>query len=459
MKGLLLLLLTLSLPLQAQPSWPSPGAQEWSDSWYQLLWDLGIGDEQPQTPERAQALAERFVRIQAELRDTDPAPGLATLGRLHSGPELAAWARAQTPDYDAFRRLRAALAQEQKLANLPRPDFAAISGLSLGQAHPDLVKLRRLLAARLGETLPPQLEKRAVWDPPLTDALRRFQSRTQLPASGHLSPATIDALQMDNQRRLAAIRFSLRQWLQLPAKMNGDAILVNLPHYQLLALRDQSIQLVLPVIVGAPDTPTPRLNSRFASITLNPSWTPPWSIIRGELLPAYQRDPHSLKRKGFELINPRTPQAEPLSWNKVPAGELSTLLSTYQLRQRPGSNNALGKARLNLVNSRAIFLHDTPEKRLFRRSQRALSHGCIRIQDIDLLLDYLGRNIPPQHRQRLKQAQSEGITLTQSIGTTANVYIVYMPAWPHGEHGATIVPDIYNLIQVEKTAIFNRVST
>ncbi|BDY05937.1 L,D-transpeptidase family protein [Ferrimonas sp. YFM] len=446
MRSLILLLLTLSLPLQGQPLWPAPGQAPWADHWYQLLVDLQFSAERPADAAQANLASERLVRFQASLQGRSPDPTLQKLTQIGSADELQAWVNGIAPSYQAFERLRAALHEELKLASLPRPDFTEISAYSLGQAHKELVPLRRLLAARLGETLPPHLVNRDVWDPPLIDALRRFQRESQLPESGRLTPETIAALSMDNQARLAAIRFSLRQWLQLPPKLSGDAILVNLPHYQLMALEGKKVHMVLPVIIGAPETPTPRFNSRFSTVTLNPSWTPPWSIIRGELLPAYRRDSNSLKRQGFELIDPKTPGSLPLPWQSVAPGQLPDLLSQYQLKQKPGSNNALGTARLNLVNSNAIFLHDTPNRKLFRRSQRALSHGCIRIQDIDRLLSYLERNIPLPERQKLQYAKKSRDSFTQRLGTTAKVYIVYMPAWPKGDNGASIAADIYNLI-------------
>ncbi|WP_028110262.1 L,D-transpeptidase family protein [Ferrimonas futtsuensis] len=445
MRSLLLLLLTLSLPLQGQTLWPAPGSAPWADHWYRILVDLEFSPALPEDATQAFRASERLVRFQASLRGVSPDPVLEALAQASSPAELQTWVSGIAPSYQAFERLRAALHEEQKLADLPRPDFTDIRTFSLGQSHPELVPLRRLLAARLGDTLPPHLINRDVWDPPLIDALRRFQRESQLPASGRLTADTIDALSLDNEERLAAIRFSLRQWLQLPPQLSGDAILVNLPHYQLMALEGKRVHMVLPVIIGAPDTPTPRFNSRFSSVTLNPSWTPPWSIIKGELLPAYRRDSNSLKRQGFELIDPKSPNS-PLPWKNVAPGQLPGLLSQYQLKQRPGSNNALGSARLNLVNSNAIFLHDTPNQKLFLRPQRALSHGCIRIQNIDRLLAYLERNIPLPERQKLQYAKKSRDSFTQSLGNTAKVYIVYMPAWPKGDNSASIAADIYNLI-------------
>ncbi|SDK01241.1 Putative peptidoglycan binding domain-containing protein [Ferrimonas sediminum] len=418
---------------------------EWPQTWIALLQDLSLLPEQPEYGDaQLKAASKAFISLKGQLQQRSVSRELSSFDALQSSDQLASWIRQSQPQYQAFKLLQRALQSEQKLQNLPRPDATLIRDLSLGQSHPEVVLLRRLLAARLGEVLPEHLRNRAVWDPPLIDALKRYQNINGLKVTGTLTPATLGSVVASGQHRIDAIQYSLRQWLQLPPSLQGDSIIVNLPHFNLLVLQDNRVKLTLPVIVGSPKTPTPRFNSKFNSITINPSWTPPYSIIKNELLPAYQRDPKSLKRQGFELLSGSRNAPQKLPWSEV--SSLKQVLKSHRLTQRPGNNNALGKARLNLVNSNAIYLHDTPNRKLFRRANRALSHGCIRVGNIDHLLTYLSEQAPRATRNAVQAALQSGDPLTRRIRNKTEVYIVYMPAWPNPDGSLSIATDIYNII-------------
>ncbi|WP_084144418.1 L,D-transpeptidase family protein [Ferrimonas kyonanensis] len=445
---LLMLWVSLGFPAAlANPPLPSTddARVSWPTSWVDLLQDLALLAEQPHYSDAELKHASKaFINLRGEMQRKSVTDEQTRFDALQNSHQLENWIRLNQPQYQAFRLLQQALKSEQQLQSLPRPDTDLIRHLSLGQSHPEVVVLRRLLAARLGERLPAHLNNRAVWDPALIEALKRYQGHNGLNTTGTLTPATIDSIMASGEHRIKAIRYSLRQWLQLPPRLNGDSIIVNLPHFNLLVLQDNQVRLTLPVIVGNPNTPTPRFNSRFNSITVNPSWTPPYSIISSELIPAYHRDSQSLKRQGFELLSGPRSAPEKLPWSEVES--LERALANHRLVQRPGSNNALGKARLNLVNSNAIYLHDTPNRKLFRQTNRALSHGCIRVGNIDALLTYLADQAPRASRDAVRAALKTGDSLTRRIRSKTEVYIVYMPAWPNADGTLSIAADIYNKI-------------
>lgn len=116
--------------------------------------------------------------------------------------------------------------------------------------------------------------------------------------------------------------------------VQGKAIVVYIPSFELIALEDRAPVLRSRVIVGRPATPTPELLSSMQSVRFNPAWIPTASMMRNE---------------GARYAP-------------------------------PGPNNPLGQILFELDNDLLIFLHDTNDKALFNRAQRALSHGCVRVE-------------------------------------------------------------------------------
>ena len=118
------------------------------------------------------------------------------------------------------------------------------------------------------------------------------------------------------------------------------------------------------VVTGKPGNhATPLLTETMKFITVNPTWNVPPSIIYNEYLPALQQDPTVLQRMGLKLERNRD--------------------GTIHISQPPGEANALGRVRFNFPNKFLVYQHDTPDKHLFARDERAFSHGCMRVQNPD----------------------------------------------------------------------------
>ncbi|ADN76556.1 ErfK/YbiS/YcfS/YnhG family protein [Ferrimonas balearica DSM 9799] len=428
--------------------WFTPELAFQLSDYQQLLSDLGLLQPGPYASVDAhdQAITTatlRLLELRQQLRGGgEPSPQAQLMAAEQQG-QLDRLIANLTPEYRGFARLRSALVRERQIERVPIPGLAPLQSLGLGQSHPDLAQLRRALAIRLGEALPPTLQDRPVWDPPFTALLKQYQDSNGLSATGRLDSATRRHLGSVGQDRIAAIQYSLRQWYQLPDRIEGYAMLVNIPRYELLVLNDEAVELAVPVIVGSPANPTPKMNSYFSSVTLNPSWTPPMSIVRNELLPGYRQDPTTLHRQGFEWVGKGQSR---LPWTQVTPENVNNVLGRYQLRQKPGRNNPLGKVRFNLAQSRAIYLHDTNNPRLFRQSQRALSHGCVRVAEYQRVLDYLLANESSGRQRQVAQALQQHDSVTARVGSRVAVYLVYMPAWVGPDNRLHLVDDVYGWV-------------
>jgi L,D-transpeptidase YcbB len=188
--------------------------------------------------------------------------------------------------------------------------------------------------------------------------------------------------------RFKRIAITLDRYKQLPAKMPDTYIWVNLPGYYLQVWDNDTLVLESRTIVGKPATRTPVLNSNITDMVTYPTWTIPTSIIVKEILPGLKRSPGYLARRGYRLLNNKGEVIDPgsVNWSKYSKG------IPYRVQQGSGDNNALGIFKFNFANKYAVYLHDTNQRYLFKNASRALSHGCVRVQEWEKLAFFIARN-------------------------------------------------------------------
>ncbi len=211
--------------------------------------------------------------------------------------------------------------------------------------------------------------------------------------------------------RIAHIRASMERWRWMPRALGDDYVWVNVPTYTLALMHDDRAVATHVVVVGAPRTPTPMLSATIGSVIVNPWWTLPPKVL------AEGQGKRYAAARGFVYV---------------------TIGGKAYVRQRPGPDNALGRMKIDMPNAYAIYLHDTPAKWAFARSQRALSHGCIRVQDIAGLAGDL--TAPAT----IGSALTDFTTHTLPIARSVPVYIVYFTAAPDADGHVVIYGDPYD---------------
>ena len=158
------------------------------------------------------------------------------------------------------------------------------------------------------------------------------------------------------------IRANMDRWRWLGQDLGKKYLITNVPEYQLRLTVNDKIIKNYRVVVGKPGrTATPQLAEMVEAVIFNPTWTVPQSIVKGEGLGAKV------------LGNPGWARANGYKGTRSENGFVTVV-------QQPGPNNSLGLMKLDMPNEHAIFLHDTPSRHLFAQEQRALSHGCIRVE-------------------------------------------------------------------------------
>jgi L,D-transpeptidase YcbB len=205
------------------------------------------------------------------------------------------------------------------------------------------------------------------YDAKVAEAVRKFQSGAELKPTGVLDERTVKAINSPKRdRQIDTIVVNMERWRWLPRDLGapaiGDAyVILNIPDYTLKVMQHGAQVWTTRVVTGQPGIhATPLLTETMKYITVNPTWNVPPSIIYNEYLPALQQDPTVLERMGLKLEH-------------NPDGSI-------HISQPPGERNALGRIRFNFPNKFLVYQHDTPDKNLFAKEDRAFSHGCMRVQ-------------------------------------------------------------------------------
>jgi murein L,D-transpeptidase YcbB/YkuD len=229
----------------------------------------------------------------------------------------------------------------------------------------------------------------------------------------------------------------------MPPFLGSRYILVNIPAFLLQLIENGTPVLESRVIVGQPERPTPRIMAEASGILLNPSWTIPPTILREDVLPKLRRDPDWLAERNMRVFMGWGPDARELDPALIDWRTVSAERFPYVIRQDPGSANALGRLKVEMPNSAGVYLHDTPDKRLFELTNRAKSSGCVRIDRImDLAVALLGEN---WNSDRLASLIGSGATSMLPLPRPVPIYLAYFPAWVDGAGAVHFSPDIYRL--------------
>jgi murein L,D-transpeptidase YcbB/YkuD len=199
------------------------------------------------------------------------------------------------------------------------------------------------------------------------------------------------------------------------------------------------------VIVGQPKNPTPLFSDEMTNVVFSPTWNIPESIIRKELVPHQVNDPSYLERHDIEVVGTsgNAVDHESLDWTDEQA------VDGLHFRQAPGPQNALGFVKFIFPNEFDVYLHDTPSRSLFNKPSRALSHGCIRIENPVALAQYLMRDRPEWTAERISDAMSGEREQAVPLKEHLPVHIGYWTAWVNPDGSVSYTEDPYKLDETQ----------
>lgn len=223
----------------------------------------------------------------------------------------------------------------------------------------------------------------------IADAIVKFQKARNFKPTGKISETLIRSLNNSDLEKFKSIAATLDSYKMLPDTLPSSYIIVNVPSFTMYVYNKDTLVFQSKVIVGSPKTRTPLLNSRISNFITYPQWTVPYSIIFKDMLPKIQKDVNFLDKENLMVVDKNDSVLDPrlIKW-----ASLNEKHFPYLIRQRQGDDNSLGVIKFNFANKYSVYLHDTNARWLFSKSVRALSHGCVRVQDWVKLSNYLVRS-------------------------------------------------------------------
>jgi murein L,D-transpeptidase YcbB/YkuD len=317
------------------------------------------------------------------------------------------------------------------------PEVTRADRMRLGNRHPSVVALRQRL------TVTGDLDARGgmseIYDSYVEAGVRRFQARCGLSVDGVAREQTIKALNVPANVRLSQLRTNLVRLRSMSGNLGHRFVVCNIPAARIEAIEAGVAVSRHTAVVGKPDRASPDINSKIVEINFNPFWTVPLSIVRKDLIPKMQAEPDYLTNNKIRIFDPKGQELTPaqINWYSEEA-------TNYMFKQDPGDLNSLGSIRINFPSKDGVYMHDTPLKNLFGEDMRFHSSGCVRVQNVRELVNWLLVETPGWSRQEIDGVIKSGERKDARILRPVPLYWVYVTAWATPDGVVQFRDDIYN---------------
>jgi L,D-transpeptidase YcbB len=275
-----------------------------------------------------------------------------------------------------------------------------------------------------------------VFDEYLVDAVKKFQAEQYLEVDGAIGPATRAALNISVQARIDQIRVNLDRARWLLHNIPPEMLLVDVAGFKVTYFKASQPIWRSRVQVGMAYRTTPIFKSEVNYITLNPTWTVPPTILRKDVLPKVRENVNYLRERNIRVLDSSGQEVDPASIDWHRPGNIT-------LRQDAGDDAALGKAVIRFPNTHAVYLHDTPHQKLFNKSQRAFSSGCIRVERALELVELLLAETPAWDSAAINKALATGKTRNVTLAKRVPILLAYWTVDAIDETRIAFKPDIY----------------
>ncbi len=355
--------------------------------------------------------------------------------------DFSGWLAALPPkgDYPALQKALAAWRATAGKGNYtPLPGGIALKPGMIDERVPVLRK--RL--AELDLTVPDAGAVATLYDEPLANVVKAYQSTKGLTVDGVIGDNTRRSLNTTVDERIEQIVANLERRRWLPEDLGERYVYVNTGDYSMIYVEGGKRVFESQVIVGTPKDPTPEISTTMRGFQTNPFWTVPQSIAGEEYLPILRRDPTALAGGGFKIFANWSDDTE-LDPASVDWSAIHPKAFPYRIRQDAGANNALGYIFFPFNNKYGIYMHDTASRWLFTEGSRNFSHGCIRLQNpldfVELL--FKGRN--GFSKERVRKVIEAGQQAHYSFLESVMLHVTYRTVSADAEGVPTFRDDVY----------------
>ena len=311
--------------------------------------------------------------------------------------------------------------------------------LKVGESHPEVPKLRERLI--FWGFLPSySLESPLTFDERMEAGLKEFQKSQGMEPDGLIGSLVVSQLNKSPQDLIDLASANMERLRWLPRiDWEQEMVLVNVANYQMDYLKKSDTLFSTKVIVGKDYSESPSFTAPMSYIVFSPYWNIPPSITQEEIIPAMKKNKGYLEQKNMELVDHsgELVNANTVKWEQAEKGEFP-----YRIRQKPGGSNSLGLVKFMFPNPYNIYIHDTPNRSLFAKETRALSHGCIRIQYPDKFAKVL-LDDSEWTDEKIKEAMNQKNEQTVKLEKSIPVVLLYLTFWAEEKGRFKYRPDIY----------------
>ncbi len=345
--------------------------------------------------------------------------------------------RPHEPDYE---KLRVALARCRAVkAAGGWGTLSPKKSLQLKSRDPEVQRLRFHLAVT-GDLRKPSPSEGIVFDRSVREGVIRFQRRHALKETGKVDSVTLAELNVPVEKRIQQIRVNLERDRWVMHDLPDTFVVVNIAGFRLHYVMNGAVVWKSRVQVGKVARQSPVVRSALHSIIVNPTWTVPPIVLEEDILPAKGKTMEVLKAKQLKIYGKHGQEIDP---KKLPWEKYTAKTFPYELRQDAGPNNALGRIKFNFPNRFSVYLHDTPKRSYFKRDNRAVSSGCIRVENPLRLAELALGDSAKWNRESLESAENDGKTRRIVLKHPVAILLLYWTAWVDEDGDIRFSRDIY----------------
>lgn len=257
------------------------------------------------------------------------------------------------------------------------------------------------------------------------------------------------------KKTLRKMRLNLERIKLFKPDLGENYVLVNVPEYVVRVIENNQTSISMRVIVGQRKMQTPIFAADIQSIAMNPQWNVPDSIARNEVIPKLIEDPNYLVsqnmvvRRSYDL-NTTDINASTIDWTAYLEEEKGNHNMTYKFIEVPSVRNGLGRVKFLFPNKHHVYMHDTQTKKLFKRKVRTFSHGCVRLQKPNMMLDHLSKNYTEKTDEEMKTLYDSLQTHYVSLDKKLPVHTAYLTTYVNENGEVLVIDDIYGFDRLQK---------
>ncbi|HXV30540.1 MAG TPA: murein L,D-transpeptidase, partial [Sinorhizobium sp.] len=364
------------------------------------------------------------------------------LEKVAGSSDAAALIEEQNPKSPQFLALSRELERLRAETDAtPRVEIAPGTLLKPGDSNPELANVVAGIRQKASEALKTEhavllasYQGTPEYTPELVSLVEAFQKEQGLKPDGVVGQASIRALTGGDttESKIGKVEIAMEQARWLPDGLGDRYVFINQPAFMAYYNEHGSEQFSMRVVVGSKVNQTYFFRDEIQTVEVNPYWGVPQSIIVNEMLPKLRNDPGYLDRMGYQVeVGGRVVSSSAVNWYG------ST--TSVAVRQPPSSDNALGELKILFPNAHAIYMHDTPSKSFFKRDQRALSHGCVRLSEPRRMAAAVLGVSEDEVGKEIASGRNKALPVPQKIP----VYVSYFTAWPNKDGAVEYFSDVY----------------